>query len=132
MVLLFLNMGEGEITLIVLVIILFFGSKSIPTLARGLGKGIREFKDATQGIQREIENSAKGLTQEAQKVTQEAQNVTQEAQKATVQGTQTATIAGTQKVILPEGPIASNQKVQDNKDLIGSDKTVTEEKKPSV
>ena len=64
---LFLNMGEGEITLIVLVIILFFGSKSIPTLARGLGKGLREFKDATQGIQREIENSAKEVTNEAAK-----------------------------------------------------------------
>ena len=56
MVLLFLNMGEGEITLIVLVIILFFGSKSIPTLARGLGKGIREFKDAKDNVKKEIED----------------------------------------------------------------------------
>jgi sec-independent protein translocase protein TatA len=64
MKLLFLNMGEGEVALIVLFIILFFGSKSIPTLARGLGKGIREFKDATQGIQREIENSANSVKEE--------------------------------------------------------------------
>ena len=62
--LLFLNMGEGEVMVIVLVIILFFGSKSIPTLARGLGKGLREFRDATQGIQREIENSANSVTKE--------------------------------------------------------------------
>lgn len=55
--LLFLNMGGSEITLIVLVIIIFFGSKSIPGIAQGLGKGIREFKDAANGIQREIENS---------------------------------------------------------------------------
>ncbi len=64
MSLLFLNMGEGEMAVIVLVIILFFGSKSIPTLARGLGKGLREFKDATQGIQREIENSAHSVKKE--------------------------------------------------------------------
>lgn len=43
--------------LIMLVILLFFGSKNIPQLARGLGKGIREFKDATSGIQREIEKT---------------------------------------------------------------------------
>lgn len=56
--LLFLNLGGGEIFVIVLVILLFFGSKSIPSLAKGLGKGIREFKDAANGIQREIEDSA--------------------------------------------------------------------------
>lgn len=44
---------------IFLVIILFFGSNKIPELARGLGKGIREFKNATSGVQREIEESMK-------------------------------------------------------------------------
>ena len=44
---------------IFLVIILFFGSNKIPELARGLGKGIREFKNATNGVQREIEESMK-------------------------------------------------------------------------
>jgi sec-independent protein translocase protein TatA len=55
--LLFLNMGGGEIIVILLVVLLFFGSKKIPELARGLGRGIREFKDATSGVQREIEDS---------------------------------------------------------------------------
>lgn len=64
MILLFLNIGGSEVFLIVLVILMFFGSKSIPTLARGLGKGLREFKDATQGIQREIENSATSIKKE--------------------------------------------------------------------
>lgn len=54
-ILLFLNLGGSEILLILLVILLLFGSKKIPELARGLGKGLREFKDATQSIQREIE-----------------------------------------------------------------------------
>lgn len=64
MILLFLNMGGGEMTFIVLIVLLLFGSKNIPTLARGLGKGIREFKDATQGIQREIENSTSSIKKE--------------------------------------------------------------------
>lgn len=57
--LLFLNLGGGEIIIVFLVILLFFGSNKIPELARGLGRGIREFKDATSGVQREIEESMK-------------------------------------------------------------------------
>ena len=55
----FLNFGGGEILIILLVVLLFFGSKKIPELARGLGRGMREFKDATSGVQREIEESMK-------------------------------------------------------------------------
>ena len=62
--LLFFNLGGGEIFIILLVILLFFGSKRIPELARGLGKGIREFKDATGNIQREIQDSAKVIKEE--------------------------------------------------------------------
>jgi sec-independent protein translocase protein TatA len=51
--------GGWELLVIVLVILIFFGAKRIPELARGLGKGIREFKDATKGIQNEIEEGAK-------------------------------------------------------------------------
>ena len=65
--LLFLNLGFGEVAMIVMVILMFFGSKSIPSLARGLGKGMREFKDAANGIQREIEKSANIVTEEVQK-----------------------------------------------------------------
>jgi sec-independent protein translocase protein TatA len=50
----FLNMGGGEIALIMIAILLLFGGKKLPELARGLGKGIREFKDASEGVKREI------------------------------------------------------------------------------
>lgn len=50
----FLNMGGGEIMLILAVVLLLFGGKKLPELARGLGKGIREFKDASDGVKREI------------------------------------------------------------------------------
>lgn len=58
---LFLNFGGGEIIIVLLVVLLFFGSKKIPELARGLGKGMREFKEATSGVQREIEESMKDI-----------------------------------------------------------------------
>ena len=54
-------MGGGEIFLIFLVVLLFFGSNKIPEFARSLGKGIRQFKDATQEIQRDIESSVKDV-----------------------------------------------------------------------
>ena len=44
-----------------MVVLLFFGSKKIPELARGLGRGMREFKDATSGVQREIEDSMRDV-----------------------------------------------------------------------
>lgn len=55
------NIGGGEIFFILLIILLFFGSKKIPELARGLGKGIREMKDAASGIEREITKEAKDV-----------------------------------------------------------------------
>lgn len=57
--LLFFNLGAGEIFMVILVVLLLFGSKKIPEFARGLGKGIRQFKDATSDVQRDIEDSVK-------------------------------------------------------------------------
>ncbi|MEZ4776304.1 MAG: twin-arginine translocase TatA/TatE family subunit [Bacteroidia bacterium] len=48
--------GGSEWVLILLAVLLLFGAKKIPELARGLGKGIREFKDASREIKREIES----------------------------------------------------------------------------
>ena len=46
----------SHIILIALVVLLLFGGKKIPELMRGLGRGIREFKDAKDNVQREIED----------------------------------------------------------------------------
>lgn len=54
-ILLFGLPGGPEMIVILLVIVLLFGAKKNPDLARGLGKGIREFKDATKEIKDEIE-----------------------------------------------------------------------------
>ncbi len=49
------GMGGSEIFLIIAVLLLFFGAKRIPELAKGLGKGIKEFKDASSGVAKEDE-----------------------------------------------------------------------------
>lgn len=48
------SLGPFELVLIFLAILLIFGAKRIPEIARGLGKGIKEFKAATSEISREI------------------------------------------------------------------------------
>ncbi|MEM0999693.1 MAG: twin-arginine translocase TatA/TatE family subunit [Bacteroidota bacterium] len=50
------GLGGTELIIILFVILLLFGAKKIPELARGMGKGIREFKDASREIKREIES----------------------------------------------------------------------------
>ncbi|MBL4578178.1 MAG: twin-arginine translocase TatA/TatE family subunit [Flavobacteriales bacterium] len=62
---LFFNLGGGEIFIILLIVLLLFGSKKIPELARGLGKGIRYFKEATSDVQDEIKDSVKDTEFEA-------------------------------------------------------------------
>jgi len=55
-----LSMPSGmEWLWIVLVVIILFGGRKIPELARGIGKGIREFNDAKDGIKKEIETGIK-------------------------------------------------------------------------
>jgi sec-independent protein translocase protein TatA len=46
-----LGMGGTELTVIVIIILLMFGGKKIPELMRGLGKGMKEFKDASKGVE---------------------------------------------------------------------------------
>ena len=58
-VLLFGMPSGMELFVIILVVLLLFGAKKIPELARGLGRGIREFKDATKEVKDQIEESVK-------------------------------------------------------------------------
>lgn len=51
---LFMNFGTGEILIIVFVILLLFGGKKIPELMKGLGKGVRSFKQGMNDITDEI------------------------------------------------------------------------------
>ena len=55
--LLFLDVGGGELLLILIAVFLLFGPKKISEIARGIGKGMHEFQKATKDIIEEIENS---------------------------------------------------------------------------
>ncbi|MBP8033531.1 MAG: twin-arginine translocase TatA/TatE family subunit [Bacteroidia bacterium] len=68
---LFLNLGGGEVVLILLVILLMFGGKGVPNIARALGKGIREFKDAANGIQKDVMQGTGGISNTIQEHIQE-------------------------------------------------------------
>jgi len=51
------NLGVVEIVLIALIVLLLFGGKKIPELMKGLGKGVRSFKEGMNNIENDIENS---------------------------------------------------------------------------
>ncbi len=53
------NIGGSELLIIVFVIFIFFGPKRLPEFGKTLGKAMREFRNTTQGIRRDIENATK-------------------------------------------------------------------------
>ena len=52
------GLGFQEILIILIILLLFFGGKKLPELARGLGKGLREFKEATREVSDEVKKAA--------------------------------------------------------------------------
>ena len=58
------NLGTGEIIIIALVVLLLFGGKKIPELMRGLGKGVRSFKDGINEVEKQIEAEAEKKEEE--------------------------------------------------------------------
>lgn len=57
------GIGTQEIIFIILIVLLFFGGKKIPELMKGLGKGVRSFKEGVKGVENDLdikdENSVK-------------------------------------------------------------------------
>ncbi|NDV78004.1 twin-arginine translocase TatA/TatE family subunit [Dysgonomonas sp. 511] len=51
------NLGTGEIIVLAIVVLLLFGGKKIPELMKGLGKGIKNFKEGVKGIEDDIEGT---------------------------------------------------------------------------
>lgn len=64
----FLFIGGPEIFFVILIVVMLFGSKKIPEIARGLGKGIRELKDASNEIKREIKSSSDVIEKEVDQI----------------------------------------------------------------
>ena len=55
------SIGGQELFLILLIVLIFFGAKKLPELARGLGQGIREFRKAAKDVQEEVDKEVKKL-----------------------------------------------------------------------
>jgi sec-independent protein translocase protein TatA len=55
----FENIGGSELLVVLFVVFLFFGPKKLPELGKSLGKGIREFKNAMRGVQKDLEKVTK-------------------------------------------------------------------------
>lgn len=51
------NLGGGEIILILVLVLVLFGARKLPELAKGLGQGIKEFKKATREVSDEVQNA---------------------------------------------------------------------------
>jgi sec-independent protein translocase protein TatA len=81
-VLLFFEVGGGEILLIMIVALMFFGSKNVPQIARSLGKGMREIRDASNSIKSEIVREAERVKEESG-ITRELKEVESEIRKNT-------------------------------------------------
>ncbi len=74
----FLFISGQEIIFAVLIALLLFGSKEIPKLARTFGKGMKEFKRATEDIKKEFESSTPELTQDFKEI---KKNLTKDAEE---------------------------------------------------
>ena len=51
------NFGAGEIVIVALVVLLLFGGKKIPELMKGLGKGVKSFKDGMKEVEKDLEDT---------------------------------------------------------------------------
>ena len=65
--LLFLGLGMQEVLFLALIILLFFGGKKIPELMKGLGKGVKSFRDGMNGIEDEPKDKEDKDTQQKDK-----------------------------------------------------------------
>jgi sec-independent protein translocase protein TatA len=100
---LFLNLGSGEIFLIVLVIILFFGSDKLPEMVRTFGRGMKEMKNATSELQREIQNSTAEIQRDMniEEHVKDLKETTEDLGKRIMEG---ASVSNTESDIIPEQP----------------------------
>jgi len=76
-----LFISGGELVLVMLLALLFFGSKAIPDIARTLGKGMREFKKATNEIKRELNDYTSDIKKDIDEVSSSVTKETTDMKK---------------------------------------------------
>lgn len=70
----FSTLGTTEIIFIFVIYLLLFGAKGVPSLARTMGKAVRQFREASSDIQQEIMNTTEEIKKEVNKVSDETKN----------------------------------------------------------
>lgn len=76
-----LFISGGEIVLVMLLALLFFGAKAIPDIAKTMGKGLREFKKATNEIKREINEHTSDIKKDINEVSSSVTKETKDIKK---------------------------------------------------
>lgn len=61
------GIGMQEILLIALIVLLFFGGRKIPELMKGIGKGVRSFKDGMSGLEKNLETDSSTIKEDKKK-----------------------------------------------------------------
>ena len=77
-----LFIGGAEIFIIILVILLLFGAKRLPDIAKGLGKGLKEFKNATADIKRELTEENSDIVNDFKEVKKTVAETTADVKKS--------------------------------------------------
>lgn len=83
------NLGGGEIILILALVLILFGAKKLPELAKGLGTGIKEFKKATREVTEEVSNAMDETPPPPRRLPPNASTTTSAAETSHVEPAQT-------------------------------------------
>lgn len=73
-----MGLGFGELVLIFLIALIFIGPKKLPELAKGLGRGIRDFQNAAKGITDQLQNEADSANNTTSKIAETTPVATQQ------------------------------------------------------
>jgi sec-independent protein translocase protein TatA len=104
------NLFSSDMIIIVFVALLLFGGEKLPEIARGLGKGIRDFKDASEGVKREINNQINSFEEkrEEDKRVEEAIVINQRAAQNQLSG------ANTDELVEGHPPVVNTMPLSDS------------------
>lgn len=75
---LFLGIGGGELVMVAIVFLMLFGAKNVPDMAKSIGKGLKEFKKATDDIKREFAEGTSEITKDINDIKNDVESDTRE------------------------------------------------------
>ncbi|WP_259068462.1 Sec-independent protein translocase subunit TatA/TatB [Mucilaginibacter sp. X4EP1] len=121
----FSNLFSSDMLIIIFIALLLFGGEKLPEIARGLGKGIRDFKDASEGVKREINNQINSFEEKREEKKLDEAAVAHQQELEQPSSSTTETTAGVIRPALNSVPVndihvnneASHGVAEENKEL---------------